>query len=522
MEAVVGTSPASRASPQDVKFMRVETSPSTPGAAIAQKDERDDPMNITDGGEGTHEASHGDPSGRETSGGDATPSDALQPGDAFRAALHAAMAIEDEGARVQQPDQHGGTSTVDLDLLRGSLPQAEEWWQQWVESRLRQEVAVLEDAIMGINLRLEEAENEVQESRREAWELRELVELLLAERDAAGGANDVGTHGTHQQRDGHNDVRTHVERRPEHVDLPLAATAYHPQVSSTSDRGPRVNASVPRTPSSRPPEGGVDTSSTPSDRNVFTIEDIRVELSPARSVLGDYFGGSVASNAAAGPVVTIGGAESPESVRVAAFGAGARHHHHDHRAASRPQMMVTGITPALAALQQGMKQPYFDGGERKWPAFGRDWQRYVAYMLLGAPEGAVGDIWKRDLLVTCLHQVLAKRYQAMVLARPSLSFGDLWRDLEKHYAIDDPHHWRAMWDGVELQHQGEVIRLKDWLFFQAEFEAAKSQVSDWTEQEELDLLLKKLPHGWRTRVLKSEAKEAKRKFAVKVTGSPIG
>ena len=184
-------------------------------------------------------------------------------------------------------------------------------------------------------------------------------------------------------------------------------------------------------------------------------------------------------------------------------------------------MMVTGITPALAALQQGMKQPYFDGDERKWPAFGRDWQRYVAYMLLGAPEGAVGDIWKRDLLVTCLHQVLAKRYQAMVLARPSLSFGDLWRDLEKHYAIDDPHHWRAMWDGVELQHQGEVIRLKDWLFFQAEFEAAKSQVSDWTEQEELDLLLKKLPHGWRTRVLKSEAKEAKRRFAVKVTGSPI-
>ena len=66
----------------------------------------------------------------------------------------------------------------------------------------------------------------------------------------------------------------------------------------------------------------------------------------------------------------------------------------------------------------------------------------------------------------------------MVLAKPGMQFGDVWKDLERHFAIDDPHHWRAMWDRVELQHQGEVIRLKEWLFFQAEFEAAKSQVSD--------------------------------------------
>ena len=185
-------------------------------------------------------------------------------------------------------------------------------------------------------------------------------------------------------------------------------------------------------------------------------------------------------------------------------------------------MMVTGATPALVALQQSMKQPFFDGDEKKWPQFVRDWQRYVAYMLLGAPEGAVGDVWKRDLLITCLHHVLGRRYQTMVLAKPGMQFGDVWKDLERHFAIDDPHHWRAMWDRVELQHQGEIIRLKEWLFFQAEFEAAKAQVSDWTEQGELDLLLKKLPAGWRTRVLKAEAKEARRKFAVKVTGCPIG
>ena len=61
-----------------------------------------------------------------------------------------------------------------------------------------------------------------------------------------------------------------------------------------------------------------------------------------------------------------------------------------------------------------------------------------------------------------------------------------------------------------------------WLFFQSEFEVAKGMVADWTEQEELDLLVKKLPMGWRTRVLRQEAKESKHKFAVKVLNSPVG
>ena len=120
-------------------------------------------------------------------------------------------------------------------------------------------------------------------------------------------------------------------------------------------------------------------------------------------------------------------------------------------------MMVTGATPALLALQSNMKTPFFDGDERRWPQLTRDWQRYVAYMILGAPEGVIGDVWKRDLLVSCLHSVLGRRYQSMVLAKPGLSFNDIWRDLEKHFAIDDPHHWRAQWESVELLHSGEII-----------------------------------------------------------------
>ena len=246
----------------------------------------------------------------------------------------------------------------------------------------------------------------------------------------------------------------------------------------------------------------------------FVVDNIKVEVSPMRSVVGGYFGGDNLQL----PLVTTSSSSSPESVRIAAFGTGAQGHH----SPSRPQMMVTGATPALLALQANMKTPFFDGDEKKWPLFTRDWQRYVAYMLLGAPEGVIGDVWKRDLLINCLHNVLGKRYQSLVLAKPGLLFADIWRDLEKHFAIDDPHHWRAQWEQVELQHIGDVIRLKDWLFFQAEFEAAKTQVSDWTEQEEIDVLLKKLPAGWRTKVPREEAKESKRKFAVKIVGSSVG
>ena len=185
-------------------------------------------------------------------------------------------------------------------------------------------------------------------------------------------------------------------------------------------------------------------------------------------------------------------------------------------------MMVTGSTPALLALQANVKKPYFDGDERKWVQFTRDWGKYVVYAMIGAPEGAVGGVWKRNRLVGCLHGVLGRRHTAQAKQRPSLSFQKVWRDLECNYALDDPHHWRAQWEKVELHHQGESIRLRDWLFFQSEFEVAKGMVADWTEQEELDLLVKKLPMGWRTRVLRQEAKESKHKFAVKVLNSPVG
>jgi hypothetical protein len=52
------------------------------------------------------------------------------------------------------------------------------------------------------------------------------------------------------------------------------------------------------------------------------------------------------------------------------------------------------------------------------------------------------------------------------------------------------------------------------------FETAKSKVSDWTQQEELDLLLKQLPDGLRLKVLSEESKRNTGKHIVKLSNLP--
>jgi hypothetical protein len=160
----------------------------------------------------------------------------------------------------------------------------------------------------------------------------------------------------------------------------------------------------------------------------------------------------------------------------------------------RPQTIVAGSNPALVALQASAKIPFFDGDDRKWVEFTRDWTRYSAYTMLNAPEGTIGDTIKRDLLVNCLHVVLKRKCDASILTKPDLTFAEIWKDLERLYSVDDPHRWRREWQSVTLQwgNSGRII-LKDFLLFQSAFETAKSMVVDWTNQEELDMILQQLP-----------------------------
>jgi len=309
--------------------------------------------------EGINEGCPGEPSGRGTGRGDAIPSiqdthaainwkqraHVLEGAD-FLAALKAARAMDEAG---RADDDHGINCTIDdddddthrvngrrnhpedplhqdavnADMLRRSLLDEEErsetrtkteeqrqWIRQMVQEELMQEIQCWKEDIMHLNLQLEEAKAEI-------LELYKLVDML---------------------------VRREAERVPE----PEVAGGSQMRTPTTSRRMDHQKAA----------------SSSSWKQQEFILDDIKVEISPMRSVVGGYFGGDNLQL----PLVTTSSSSSPESVRIAAFGTGVQGHH---SSPSRPQMMVTGATPALLALQANMKTPFFGGDERKWPQFTR-------------------------------------------------------------------------------------------------------------------------------------------------------
>ena len=131
-------------------------------------------------------------------------------------------------------------------------------------------------------------------------------------------------------------------------------------------------------------------------------------------------------------------------------------------------------------MQSSAKVPKFNGDERRWIEFSLEWARYAAYALIGCPEGALGEVFKRVLLINCLSGTLHRRYADMVMRQPSLSYDEIWAELERLLGIDDQHHWRRLWAGTNLRHSGEEIVLRDLLAFENAFEMAKARVSDWT------------------------------------------
>jgi hypothetical protein len=229
------------------------------------------------------------------------------------------------------------------------------------------------------------------------------------------------------------------------------------------------------------------------EKDILEIDGIRVERSPAhQSLTGTYFGTSSPVHGSFSPKMTSSNVHQ-ETRNVQAYGS-----NHPMNTSMRPHTIVTGTNPALVALQASAKIPYFDGNDRHWMEFTRDWSRYSAYTLLNAPEGQIGDTIKRDLLVNCLHGLLRKKYDSAIIARPERTFTEIWRDLERLYSVDDPQRWISEWQQVALDcpNNGRIM-LKDFLLFQSAFETAKLMVTDWTNQEELDLILRQLPNEWR-------------------------
>ena len=65
------------------------------------------------------------------------------------------------------------------------------------------------------------------------------------------------------------------------------------------------------------------------------------------------------------------------------------------------------LPPSLYALQHHVEAPYLDPRKKDtWVHFERTWGEWSKYQLYGTPEGPVGDIMRRDLLLTRVHPIL--------------------------------------------------------------------------------------------------------------------
>ena len=183
--------------------------------------------------------------------------------------------------------------------------------------------------------------------------------------------------------------------------------------------------------------------------------------------------------------------------------------------------MVASTNPLLLALQQNVKAPYLDPMEAdSWPQFVREWEAWSKWYLVHKPPGPDGEAMHRALLVSRLHHTLQERYNEEIVRHPDLSFQAIWNDLARNYGVDNPHFWRSKWEKVRLHLVDGELTLANWKLYQSKFETALSKVSDWTESEVTDRVLRQLPAKWVSKVMAKEGSKAKEKFILKVENCP--
>ena len=93
-------------------------------------------------------------------------------------------------------------------------------------------------------------------------------------------------------------------------------------------------------------------------------------------------------------------------------------------------------------------------------------------------------------------------------------FNEVWAELESRYVKDNLEHHRAHWRQLVLPLEGlneDVVRK-----FRTEWEKRRSRVEDATEEEEHDLLLRRMGPMWANKILTEEEKRNSDKAAVKV------
>jgi hypothetical protein len=245
------------------------------------------------------------------------------------------------------------------------------------------------------------------------------------------------------------------------------------------------------------------------------VQQWEAELSQAQDVAGYY-----EEHYAVPGYVGGGGQEEHQQQSGAVRRVGmVQHGQHGATSATPTSTPVAiGVSPALQVLQKEMKKPYFAGDSNYWTDFLNEWARYKSYMQLNLPAGEVGQVVLRDLFISCLGGVLHRKYSNETQLNPHKTYEDIMQEMQEEYYVDDPHYWRKRWRNVKLRWTGNELRVENWRLFQTEFELARQKVGDYTEQEDIDLVLAQLSESWRTRVLKAESKFASNFFMAKLQG----
>ena len=127
-----------------------------------------------------------------------------------------------------------------------------------------------------------------------------------------------------------------------------------------------------------------------------------------------------------------------------------------------------------------------------------------------APEGELGDMMKRDFLLTRVHHILKEQIQEIISHRPTTSYQEVYDHLKKYFKVDNPHLFKAKWLEVKLRTRGEEVELTELMLFRSKFVTALARVEDYTDHEVIEVLLKNFPSTWVEKILHEEAKRAKR------------
>ena len=174
--------------------------------------------------------------------------------------------------------------------------------------------------------------------------------------------------------------------------------------------------------------------------------------------------------------------------------------------------MAANFSPALFSLQQAVEAPWLDPMKKDgFGVFARQWEEWSKWQFVGLPGGSLGDNMRRDLLLTRLHPSIRAKFKEEIQRNPVLKFSQVWEELRLQYGVDNPHYWRTQWEAVKLRVESNEVCLADWLLFRSRYEAAKAKVSDYTDTEAAELVLRQLPNLWVERALTAEAKDSRNK-----------